>query len=89
MSLTNDVARGCAHCSRTSSIVRLAAVCATVLIASLSALPAQARLDALTLTKTASPTTYSAAGQVITYTYVVTLNSGDPYIYNAHLYDYG
>ena len=62
--------------SRHSFNVSLAAVFGVTLIAGLSALPHQAHANdlvplSISLTKTASPTTYSAAGQVITYTYVV------------------
>jgi len=82
MSLRSVGKRGCACVSGAVLIVRFAAVFATGLIAGLSGLPSQAHArddPSISLTKTASPTTYSAAGQVITYTYVVTLNSGDPY----------
>jgi hypothetical protein len=46
----------------------------TLLIGLMSALPSAAHADflpALSLTKTANPTTYSAVGDVITYTYVI------------------
>jgi hypothetical protein len=55
-------------------VVFAAALIATILA---GAGRAQAQVDAtISLTKTASPTTFSAAGQVINYTYHVTNDAG-------------
>ena len=89
MNLRNVAKRGCVFVSSAISIVRFAAAFATVLIAGLFALPDQAHAtpgQSITLTKTASPTIYSAAGQVITYTYVVK-NIGFLDVFNVKIDD--
>jgi len=89
MSSPSVVERGCAHLSRAVSGASLAAVFAVILVAITLVPVDQARAKpmppSISLTKTPSTTTYSAAGQVITYTYVVTNNA--PFAYYISISD--